>query len=52
MKLLASLILRGRVPLAGVEAVPPDTDSIADAVQDAWRTSEADSVLYIGGPPR
>lgn len=51
MKLLASLILRGRVPLTGVEAVPPDTDSIAEAVEDAWRRSQADSVLYIGGPP-
>ena len=37
MKLLASLILRGRVPLTTVQAVPPDTGSIAGAVEDAWR---------------
>ena len=37
MKLLASLILRGRVPLTTVQAVQPNTESIAEAVEDAWR---------------
>ena len=37
MKLLASLILRGRVPLTTVQAVQPNTESIAEAVDDAWR---------------
>ena len=37
MKLLASLILRGRVPLTTVQAIQPNTESIAEAVDDAWR---------------
>ena len=37
--------------ITGINAVPPDRESIAEAVETAWSTTEADSVLYIGGPP-
>jgi len=51
MKLLSTLILGGKIDVVG--AAP--TADIATALDDAEISAgseEADSVLYIGGPPR
>ena len=52
MKLLANLILREHVTVTGVRSVSPNQEEVAEAVEDAWVSTEAQSVLYIGGPPR
>ncbi len=51
MKLLATLILNGKIQVVGASA----TEGIASAHDDAEANAgayAADSILYIGGPPR
>ena len=48
MKLLANLILRDHVTVSGVSPVSPNKEDVAEAVEDAWSSTPAESVLYIG----
>ena len=51
MKLLSTLILGGKIDVVGAAPTSDITTALDDA-ETAAGSQDADSVLYIGGPPR